>query len=164
MEPTSGGGRPPYSEARVFPPPDPLPFPARLRGFAPKNPAFQKMVFVGVDGYWLVEVRHRYATFCNQSPSLVLVVKQQILNQVQDDMLVPMVLFSAGIFLFITDYYFFCQVFFSFAASFFWDGLEAFFLQILNQVQDDGWHLLCPGAPSTSSGTVLRLVRLRSPT
>jgi len=33
-------------------------------------------------------------------------------------LLVPMVLFSAGIFLFITDYYFFCQVFFLFEATY----------------------------------------------
>ncbi|MBQ3650320.1 MAG: hypothetical protein II957_08980, partial [Treponema sp.] len=60
-------------------PPNLSTFPAPLRGFAPKNPAFQKMVFVGVDVYWLE--RHKFlfsmlkGWVCNQSPSLVLVVK-----------------------------------------------------------------------------------------
>ena len=40
MDPKLRGRKTPYSEARVYPPLKPLPFPARFRGSAPKNPIF----------------------------------------------------------------------------------------------------------------------------
>ena len=44
MDPELRGGKTPYSEARVFLPLKPLPFPARLRGVPLRTPGFFRKV------------------------------------------------------------------------------------------------------------------------